>query len=148
MCIAWNFATQGAKNSWSMVWVVLRYCMVHGCGFPVVRYKRPFSIELLQSGACSLSAVRKWEWPLVGGRLYTIAIVLSIGDMAIVHYREVIRWWEGPLWEGIQTHNRQLISVLYTRIFHKCISLATYKVLPTFTTYIPLLCCCYVKYTL
>lgn len=56
-------------------------------------------MELLQLGARSLSAVRNREWPLVGGCLYTIAIVLSIGAMAIVRYREVIRWSEGPLWE-------------------------------------------------
>ena len=31
---------------------------------------------------------------------YTLSlIVLSIGAMAIVRYSEVIRWWEGPLWE-------------------------------------------------
>ena len=37
---------------------------------------------------------------LMGGYLYTSAIVFSIGATAGVPYREVVRWWEGPLWEG------------------------------------------------
>ena len=35
----------------------------------------------------------------MGGYLYTSAIVFSIGAIAGVLYREVVRWWEGPLWE-------------------------------------------------
>ena len=35
----------------------------------------------------------------MGGYLYTSAIVFSIGATAGVLYREVVRWWEGPLWE-------------------------------------------------
>ena len=66
----------------------------------------------LQLRACSLSAVRNRECPLVGGCLYIIAIVLSIGAMAIVRYREGIRWWEGPLWEVLlyTIHVRQVID--------------------------------------
>ncbi len=37
--------------------------------------------------------------PLVEGFLYTSAIVISIGATAGIIYREVIHWWEGPLWE-------------------------------------------------
>ena len=37
--------------------------------------------------------------PLVGGYLYTISMAISIGAMASVRYREVVRRWEGPLWE-------------------------------------------------
>ena len=46
---------------------------------------------------CPLSGIEKR--PLVGGYLYTSAIVFSIGATAGVLYREVVRWWEGPLWE-------------------------------------------------
>ena len=48
---------------------------------------------------CPLSrveSVRSWE---VTYTLPLYNIVLSIGATAIVRYREVIRWWEGPLWE-------------------------------------------------
>ena len=44
---------------------------------------------------CPLSGIKKR--PLVGGFLYTSAIVISIGAIACVLYIEVIRWWEGPL---------------------------------------------------
>ena len=50
-----------------------------------------------ERAVCPLSGIE--ERPLVGGYLYTTAIVLSIGATAIVRYREVVRWWEGPLWE-------------------------------------------------
>ena len=35
----------------------------------------------------------------MGGYLYTSAIAFSIGATAGILYREVVRWWEGPLWE-------------------------------------------------
>ena len=35
----------------------------------------------------------------MGGFLYISTIVISIGATAGVLYREVVRWWEGPLWE-------------------------------------------------
>ena len=36
---------------------------------------------------------------LVGGWLSTSSMVISIGTTASVCYREVVRLWEGPLWE-------------------------------------------------
>ena len=33
------------------------------------------------------------------GGFYTSPIVIPIGATAGVLYREVVRWWEGPLWE-------------------------------------------------
>ena len=48
--------------------------------------------------------------PLVGGYLYTSAIVFSIGATAGVLYREVVRWWEGPLWE-VPLYTRQAVIV-------------------------------------
>ena len=50
-----------------------------------------------EHAVCPLSGIEKH--PLVGGYLYTSAIVFSIGATAGVLYREVVRWWEGPLWE-------------------------------------------------
>ena len=47
--------------------------------------------------ACPLSGIKKR--PLVGGWLNTSSIVISIGATASVRYREVVRSWEGPLWE-------------------------------------------------
>ena len=61
-----------------------------GHGFLAVRCERRLSMRQLQLGACSLSAVRNREGPVVGGYLYTSAT-------AGVLYREVVRWWEGPL---------------------------------------------------
>ena len=46
---------------------------------------------------CPLSGIKKH--PLMGGFLYTSTIVISIGATASVLYIEVVRWWEGPLWE-------------------------------------------------
>ena len=45
---------------------------------------------------------RRWgveKHPLVGGYLYTSAVIFSIGATAGVLYREVVRWWEGQLRE-------------------------------------------------
>ena len=50
-----------------------------------------------ERAVCPLSGVE--EGPLVGGYLYTTTIALSIGATAIVRYREVVRSWEGLLWE-------------------------------------------------
>ena len=47
----------------------------------------------------STQFVRCPKRPLVGGFLYISTIVISIGATASVLYREVVRWWEGPLWE-------------------------------------------------
>ena len=47
---------------------------------------------------CPLSGIKKF--PLVGGFLYTSAIVILIGAIACVLYKEVISWWEGTLWEA------------------------------------------------
>ena len=68
-------------------------------GFLSVRYERRFSTDGFsrEHAVCPLSRIEKR--PLVGGYLYTSAIVVSIGATAGVLYREVVRWWEGPLWE-------------------------------------------------
>ena len=76
--------------------------MLHTTGgrdFLFVRYERPFSMENFsrEHAVCPLSGIEKR--PLVGGYFYTSAIVFSIGATAGVLYREVVRWWEGPLWE-------------------------------------------------
>ena len=62
-------------------------------------YKRRFSTDFCsrEHAVCPLSGIKKR--PLVGGFLYTRTIVISIGATAGIHYREVVRWWEGPLWE-------------------------------------------------
>ena len=70
-----------------------------GCGFLFVRYKRHFCTELIswEHVACPLSGIKRR--PLVGGWLNTSCIVVSIRAIASVRYREVVRSWEGPLWE-------------------------------------------------
>ena len=61
--------------------------------------KRQFSTDFCsrEHAVCPLSGIKKR--PLVGGFLYISTIVISIGATASVLYREVVRWWEGPLWE-------------------------------------------------
>ena len=53
-----------------------------------------------QLGARSLSAVRNEE-ASARGRLikHYSSVVISFGATASVRYREVVRPWEGPLWE-------------------------------------------------
>ena len=65
------------------------------CGFLFVHYKRHCCLELVswEHTACLLSVVKKR--PLVGGSLNTSSVVISIGATASVHYREVVRSWEG-----------------------------------------------------
>jgi len=74
-------------------------CMKDRCGFLFVRYKRRCCTELVswEHAACPLSGIKKR--PLVGGWLNTSSVVISIGATARVRYREVVRSWEGPLWE-------------------------------------------------
>ena len=74
--------------------------MKDGCGFLFVRYKRHFCTELIswEHVACPLSGIK--GRPLVGGWLNTSCIVFSIRAIASVRYREVVRSWEGPLWEA------------------------------------------------
>jgi len=69
------------------------------CGFLFVRCKRHCCTELVswEHAACPLSGIKKR--PLVGGWLNTSSMVISIGATASVRYREVVRSWEGPLWE-------------------------------------------------
>jgi len=69
------------------------------CGFLFVRYKRHSCTELVswEHAACPLSGIKKRL--LMGGWLNTSSIVTSIGATASVRYREVVRSWEGPLWE-------------------------------------------------
>ncbi len=96
---------------------------MHGCGFQFVRYKRLFSTDFCsrEHAVCPLSGIKKR--PLVGGFLYISTIVISIGATAGVLYREVVRWWEGPLWEVplyICNHKyTQLQLVKYVSIFDK-----------------------------
>ena len=77
----------------------MRICTNDGCGFQFIRYKRQFLTDFCsrEHAVCPLSGIKKR--PLVGGFLYIGTIVLSIGATASVLYREVVRWWEGPLWE-------------------------------------------------
>jgi len=69
------------------------------CGFLFVRYERRYSTELVswEHAACPLSGIKKR--PLLWGWLNTSSVVISIGATASVHYREVVRSWEGPLLE-------------------------------------------------
>ena len=78
---------------------ILNSCMKDRCGFLFVRHKRHCCTELVswEHAACPLSGIKKR--PLVGGWLNTSSIVISIGATASVRYREVVRSWEGPLWE-------------------------------------------------
>ena len=55
------------------------------------------SWEHAEHAACPLSGIKKR--PLVGGWLNTSSVVISIGATARVRYREVVRSWEGQLWE-------------------------------------------------
>ncbi len=73
--------------------------MKDGCGFLFVRYKRHFCTELIswEHVACPLFGIKRR--PLMGGWLNTSCIVFSIRAIASVRYREVVRSWEGPLWE-------------------------------------------------
>ena len=70
-----------------------------GCGFLFVLRERPFLMGFLNWDHANylLSGIKKC--PLVGGLLYTSTIVISIGVIASVLCIEVVRWWEGPLWE-------------------------------------------------
>ena len=74
-------------------------CMKDRCGFLFVRYKRHCCTELVswEHAACPLSGIKKR--PLVGGWFNTSSIVISIGAAVSLHHREVVRSWEGPLWE-------------------------------------------------
>jgi len=74
-------------------------CMKDKCGFLFVHYKRRCCTELVswEHAACPLSGIKKC--PLVGVWLNTSSVVISIGATARVRYREVVRSWEGPLWE-------------------------------------------------
>jgi len=78
---------------------ILDSCMKDRCDFLFVRYKRRCCTELVswEDAACPLSGIKKR--PLVGGWLNTSSVVISIGATAHVRYREVVRSWEGPLWE-------------------------------------------------
>ena len=78
---------------------ILNSCMKDRCGFLFVRHKRHCCTELVswEHAACPLSGIKKR--PLVGGWLNTSSIVISIGATASVRYTEVVRSWEGPLWE-------------------------------------------------
>ena len=52
-----------------------------------------------QLGACGLSAVQNQEVS-ARGRLIS-SVVISIGAIASVCYREVVRSWEGPFTVGV-----------------------------------------------
>ena len=69
--------------------------MKGGYGFLFVRSKRHFCTELIswEHVACPLSGIKRR--PLVGGWP-----LVSIRAIASVRYREVVRSWEGPLWEA------------------------------------------------
>ena len=76
-----------------------RLCTNDGCDFEFVRNKRQFSTDFCsrEHAVCLLSGIKKRAF--AGGFLYTSTIAISIGATAGVLYREVVRWWEGPLWE-------------------------------------------------
>ena len=78
---------------------ILNSCMKDRCGFLFVCYKRHCCTESVswEHAACPLSGIKKR--PLIGGWLNTSSVVISFGATASVHYREVVRSWEGPLWE-------------------------------------------------
>jgi len=69
------------------------------CGFLFVHYKRHCCTELVswEHAACPLSGIKKC--PLVGGWLDTSSVVISIGAIASVRYREIVHSWEVLLWE-------------------------------------------------
>ena len=76
-------------------------CTKDRCGFLFVRYKRHCCTELVswEHATCPLSGIKKRPLVRVGGWLNTSSIVISFGATASVRYREVVRSWEGPLWE-------------------------------------------------
>ena len=66
----------------------------------------------------STQLVRYPECPLVGGWLNTSSVVISFGATASVHYREVVRSWEGLLWEvPLYTHLYSKTIFMYTRLW-------------------------------
>ena len=78
---------------------LLKSCMKDRWGFLFVHYKRHYCTELVswEHAACPLSGIKKRL--LVRGSLNTSSVVISIGATTSVHYREVVRSWEGLLWE-------------------------------------------------
>ena len=93
----------------------IKFLMKDRCGFLFVRYKRHCGTELVswEHAACPLSGIKKR--PLVGGWLNTSSIVISIGATASVRYREVVRSWEGPLWE-VPLYIQLTCSCMYTNV--------------------------------
>ena len=93
--------------------------MKDGCGFLFVRYKRHFCTELIswEHVACPLSGIKRR--PLVGGWLNTSCIVFSIRAIASVRYREVVRSWEGPLWEVPLYNVHEIDFVAHLRMYVK-----------------------------
>ena len=86
-------------NSLPRTLPILNSSMKDRCGFLFVRYKRHCWTDFVswEQVACLLSGIKKR--PLVEGWLNTSSLVISIGATANVRYREVVRSWEGPLWE-------------------------------------------------
>ena len=78
---------------------ILNSCMKDRCGFLFVRYKRHCCTELVswEHASCPLFGIEKR--PLMGSWLNTSYMAISIGATASVRCWEVVRSWEGPLWE-------------------------------------------------
>jgi len=98
-CMSSDYIPRFFPNSLPRTHPILNSCVKDRCGFLFVRCKRHCCTELVswEHTVCPLSGIKKC--PLVGGWLNTSSIVMSIGATASVHYREVVRSWEAPLWE-------------------------------------------------
>ena len=108
--------------------------MKDGCGFLFVRYKRHFCTELIswEHVACPLSGIKRR--PLLEGWLNTSCIVFSIRAIASVRYREVVRSWEGPLWEAPLYNIRPLVCANGLTVY-TCLSSFMYLLLTSVFLY-------------
>jgi len=92
---AWAQITyHGYSLQWTLCTLpILNSCMKDRCGF------LHCCTELVswEHAACPLSGIKKR--PLVGGWVNISSVVILIGATASVCYREVVRSWEGALWE-------------------------------------------------
>ena len=83
----------------SLIHAILNSFVKDSWGFRFVLYMRQFFVMLTSwdHAVSPLSGMKKH--PFVGGCLTTSSIVNSIGAIASVRYKEIVRRREGPLWE-------------------------------------------------
>ena len=96
ICMSSDYIPRLFPNSlqWTLCTLpILNSCMKDRCGF------LHCCTELVswEHAACLLSGIKKH--PLVGGWVNISSVVILIGATASVRYRDVVRSWEGALWE-------------------------------------------------